>query len=114
MAGVCFVNKRNWVGSIYLFFIITAGFFFLCYLGWDKNPQRIQRIMLIAIIALIPIFFMNPKLDKMTKWTWIIIIAGMIMRIGYALYTPTTVRIMTWVKSHWEPTDMLDIFSKYL
>lgn len=62
--------------------------------GGTENPQWIQLSMVVSL-ALLPIFFLrlqNMGWDRETSLLFLLMLAGMIMRIGYFLYTPCTVR----------------------
>lgn len=73
---------------------LGCGFFLLVtYLGWQAKPQRIESLMLLTVGCLTPYFLTRRSTgDTTARWVRVILCAGLVMRVGYALYTPSTLR----------------------
>ena len=72
---------------------MTALFLAVTYLGWYQKTQRIQTMMqLTLIVGCALLYAARNRLTKPGLLCAAILFAGIVMRVGYALYTPTTIR----------------------
>lgn len=85
------IMKYEFVQNIAVILIVTLAYLLVRALGIADNVRIIQSIMLIGLGVCVAIgIFYRKQLDE--KAIMLLIVMGMIMRIGYALYTGCTTR----------------------
>ena len=87
------MKRKHWFLALGLCIPVAVIFLVITYLGWNGKPFRIQHLMLLAILGSVftAILKWKPQ-DAFSRWVWFILFTGVVMRVGYALYTPTMVR----------------------
>jgi len=72
---------------------LVAIFLGITYLGWYQKAHRIQTLMQVLLLLGTIAIFGYRKHWKDRDWLVVLILlAGIVVRVGYALYTPTTLR----------------------
>ncbi|MEA4997761.1 MAG: glycosyltransferase family 39 protein [Candidatus Limiplasma sp.] len=73
--------------------LISVAFFAVTYLGWVTKEQRIQLLMQWSLIVGVALLWtLRVRMPGIDFVLAAILLAGIIMRLGYAAYTPTTLR----------------------
>ena len=73
--------------------IICAAFLTITYLGWFQKEQRIQHLMQLSLLIGVAAIYL--RRNRLNGKDWLVVAmlyAGIVIRIGYSLYTPTTLR----------------------
>lgn len=72
---------------------LSAVFLLLTYLGWYQKAGRVQTLTLLAILAGgVLLWRFRERLKAAEPAVLFVLFAGLMLRFGYALYTPTTLR----------------------
>lgn len=87
-------GKKDIYTYIGVFLSILIAFIFTYMLGFEDNAKRIEIVMIYSILIIICIgsYITWSSEDKIKTIIKIVIIIGIIMRIGYMIYTPCNVR----------------------
>ena len=86
---------RKWLQSelaqnISITLVVVLAYLFCRSSGLSVQKERIQMIML--VILTIGFIYLIWNKQTIEKNIWLIIILGMVLRMGYMLYTPCNVR----------------------
>lgn len=76
--------------------LMLGAFYMVSATGLDTNILNIQRLMKVGVLtmvgAVVWLILVHPELDRSKIVLWVILALGILMRVGYMLYTPATVR----------------------
>ena len=87
------VTVRRNVKGFSFALIGTFLFLVLTYLGWARKPQRIQHIMQAAVLISLAFFLWRTIASHDASHLIVLLVwLGILIRFGYALYTPATLR----------------------
>jgi 4-amino-4-deoxy-L-arabinose transferase-like glycosyltransferase len=94
MTGLARVFQRRWVWVTGGMILLTFLFLQITHMTWYIYPHRIQMLMQMCILAGIAVYVLRCAQGKASDHSLYILILyiGMVMRVGYALYTPTDLR----------------------
>lgn len=90
-----FTRKRLWslLGWFLCIVAMSAVFLLLTYLGWYRKAGRVQELTLLAILAGGALLWrFRGHLAGLEPAALFLLFSGLVLRFGYALYTPTTLR----------------------
>ncbi len=86
-------SVRLMLFALFALSCVTVVFLAVTYLGWHLKDQRIQLLMLWSIlVGVVLLWSQRRRFAHMPFAIAAILFAGLVMRFGYALYTPATLR----------------------